>query len=261
MVEERAGAVLEHREQREPKYFSSDSIVGKKVKNMEGDDIGEISNLRIAWPQGQVVYAVLRYRRVLGMGGKLFAIPLAAMVYRPGDDTFAVNISKQRMDSLDGFPEDNWPREADWNLIEPGRPMAPLSKEEAMALKQMEAPPPEVVTTERVEVPEKPGPREIVTTEEVEVRERPEVPEEPIRREPPAAGMRPTVTEVQTYLQGIQYPAGKQDLLNQAQKNNAPRGVIDTLGKFDEKTYRSSVDVSEEFAGKERLVPGVQPSR
>ncbi|NLA99951.1 MAG: DUF2795 domain-containing protein [Methanomicrobiales archaeon] len=49
----------------------------------------------------------------------------------------------------------------------------------------------------------------------------------------------------------MDYPAGKQELIDRAQKNNAPESVITTIERFSDRTYRSAADVSTEF-GKTR---------
>lgn len=139
--------------------MSADDAMGKKVINPEGDDLGAISDMRIAFPSGMVKYMVLKHGGMLGVGRKKFAIPPEALVYRSGSDEFVVNIDKSRLDEASGFSEDNWPREADWDLIRTGRPTTePPSREEAEAMAESETRPPEVVTTERIEREER-GPR------------------------------------------------------------------------------------------------------
>ena len=310
MVVAMAETILEQQVRRTEgqEFFSSEDVVGKRVKNPEGYDLGEISSLRVGLPTGRVAYAVLRTGGMFGLGAKLFAIPLEAMVYRPGDDVFVANISKYRLDNEPGFSESDWPREANWSLIESRRPMGPPSQEEARAVTRTEPPPREVITTERVEVRER-APREEmpIKAEEVEegrVRMAAPVTEAPPRetvveevqreqpvetvtppretvveeiREPPA-GMetrpmaeaeRPTTTpgpapghlsaaDLQTYLKGMDYPAGRQDLITHARKNNAPEGVITVIEGFSDRTYRSAADVSAEFGSEVR---GERPAR
>lgn len=152
-MQERSEVVLERRTRTvgEEWFMSADDVLDKKVVNPQGDDLGEISDMRVTFPEGKVQYLVLRYGGMLGVGAKRFAIPPEAVISRPGDDRFVVNIDKQRLDELPGFSEDNWPREADFDLIQSTGTMTPPSREEAEALKQSETPPPEVVTTEQVE--------------------------------------------------------------------------------------------------------------
>ncbi|MFA7562040.1 MAG: DUF2795 domain-containing protein [Methanoculleus sp.] len=56
-----------------------------------------------------------------------------------------------------------------------------------------------------------------------------------------------SASALQSHLKGMDYPAGKQDLLDHARKNNAPESVIEALSKFQEKSYTSAADVSQEF--------------
>ena len=51
----------------------------------------------------------------------------------------------------------------------------------------------------------------------------------------------------QKYLGGMDYPAGKQDLIGHARKHDAPGAVIQVLEMFEDRTYRSAADVSKEF--------------
>ncbi|WP_256712592.1 DUF2795 domain-containing protein [Methanoculleus chikugoensis] len=294
-------------------FFSSEDVVGKRVKNPEGYDLGEISSLRVGLPTGRVAYAVLRTGGMFGLGAKHFAIPIEAMVYRPGDDVFVANISKYRLDNEPGFSEGDWPREANWSLIESRRPMGPPSQEEARAVTRTEPPPREVVTTERVEVRER-APREEmpIRAEEVEetrVRTAVPVTEAPPREtvveeaetrpvteahaptlesmmkaedveegrvtttvpvtgtappetRPTMEPERPTTTGpapgrlsaagLQVYLAGMNYPAGRQDLITHARQHDAPQSVLTTLEGFPDRTYRSAADVSAEFGGEAR---------
>jgi len=249
-------------------YLASEDIVGKRVKNPEGYDLGEISSLRVGLPTGRVAYAVLRTGGMFGLGAKHFAIPIEAMVYRPGDDVFVVNISKYKLDNEPGLTEGEWPREANWNLIEARRPMGPPSQEEARAVTRTEPPPREVVTTERVEVRERASREEMpIKAEEVErtgaagqpvteavveegQREQPARAETEAERPLTTPGPSPahlSAADLQVYLKGIDYPAGKQDLVAHARKNNAPESVITTLEGFSDRTYHSAAEVSEEF--------------
>ncbi|MDK2891382.1 MAG: hypothetical protein PWR21_2014 [Methanoculleus sp.] len=51
----------------------------------------------------------------------------------------------------------------------------------------------------------------------------------------------------QKYLSGMDYPASKQDLISHARKNNAPDAVIQVIEMFQDKTFQSAADVSQEF--------------
>ncbi len=54
---------------------------------------------------------------------------------------------------------------------------------------------------------------------------------------------------IEKYLKGIDYPAGRKDLVNQAKKNDANKDIIDTLKSLPDSTYHSPIDISKALAG------------
>lgn len=170
MANGRSSVVLERRTRRTEAegFMRSEHIIGKSVKNMEGYDLGEIASMWVGLLRGRVEYVVLAYGG--GGGRKLFAVPIEALAYRPGDDSFLVNIDKNVLDSEAGFSESDWPREANWDLIASDRPIVPPTREEALAVESTEAPPPVITTTERVVVSERLTPvGKVVVDQQVEV--------------------------------------------------------------------------------------------
>ncbi|OZA44632.1 MAG: photosystem reaction center subunit H [Hydrogenophilales bacterium 17-61-76] len=73
--------------------LSSSSISGDKVVNRNGDSLGDIS--------------------FLGMGSKLFAVPLSAMQVDTPNHQFIFDQSKEKLESAPGFDKDQWPDFAD----------------------------------------------------------------------------------------------------------------------------------------------------
>ena len=55
--------------------------------------------------------------------------------------------------------------------------------------------------------------------------------------------------EAQKALKGMDYPAGKQEILEKARKNSASQEVMDILEDLPEKEYENAADVSKEFSG------------
>lgn len=83
--------------------LSSSSMSGDKVVNRNGEDLGEIRDLMIDLESGQVVYVVLEFGGFLGMGSKLFAVPLSP------DHQFIFDQSKEKLENAPGFDKNNWP--------------------------------------------------------------------------------------------------------------------------------------------------------
>lgn len=48
---------------------------------------------------------------------------------------------------------------------------------------------------------------------------------------------------VAQYLKGIDFPAGRDDLLRQAKKNHAEKAVLDQLNQMPDEQYESMADV------------------
>ena len=101
-----------------PRVLSSSSIVGTNVYNRENKSIGEIKDLMIDLRSGEVQYAVLSFGGFLGMGDKLFAIPLESFSPNAKDETFVLDITKERLEKAPGFDKDHWPSTADDTFVD-----------------------------------------------------------------------------------------------------------------------------------------------
>lgn len=96
--------------------LSATSLIGDDVRNASGEDLGKIEDLMIDVSDGSVEYAVLTFGGVLGMGNKLFAVPMKAMSLDINDKCFVLNVEQGRLENSPGFDKDNWPdmANAEW---------------------------------------------------------------------------------------------------------------------------------------------------
>lgn len=103
-----------------PRLLSSSSIEGTNVKNITGEDIGEIKDLMIDWQSGNVAYAVLSFGGVLGFGEKLFAIPIEAFEFdtKDVDARIMLDVDKDKLENAPGFDKDNWPSTANYDFTD-----------------------------------------------------------------------------------------------------------------------------------------------
>jgi hypothetical protein len=53
-----------------------------------------------------------------------------------------------------------------------------------------------------------------------------------------------SAVELHHYLQGMDYPSRKGDLIRKARENQAPRDVIDLINNLPDREFNSTVDVS-----------------
>jgi sporulation protein YlmC with PRC-barrel domain len=93
-----------------PTILSASALVGNKVKNQNGDLLGEIDELMIDPEEGRISYAVIRLEKSWGFGEKLFPIPWSLLVGDPEDGRFRLEIDRQTLEEAPGFNKNYWPR-------------------------------------------------------------------------------------------------------------------------------------------------------
>ena len=95
----------------------SQKFVGCKVENSKGENLGKIESLMIDLSEGRILYAVLSFGGVLGLGSKLFPIPTDALTFRAKDngdlERCIVDIDKETLKNAPGYDKDTLPSQAD----------------------------------------------------------------------------------------------------------------------------------------------------
>lgn len=100
-----------------PRVLSASTIIGNKVVNREGEQLGSIKDLMIDLDDAQIAYAVLSFGGVLGLGDKLFAIPLEALTFGSRsreDHTVILDVDKDVLKNAPGFDKEHWPNDAQY---------------------------------------------------------------------------------------------------------------------------------------------------
>ncbi len=97
--------------------MSASSLSGDKVVNRQNEDLGNIKDFMLDLDSGCVSYAVLSYGGFLGMGDKLFAVPMQALALDEDNKQFILDVSKERLKDSPSFDQDNWPDSADQQFI------------------------------------------------------------------------------------------------------------------------------------------------
>lgn len=98
--------------------ISSSSITGQNVYNLKDENIGDIKDLMIDPNNAEVVYAVLSFGGFMGIGNKLFAIPIEALQFSDKDETIRLDVDKEKLENAPSFDKDNWPMTADNNFVD-----------------------------------------------------------------------------------------------------------------------------------------------
>jgi sporulation protein YlmC with PRC-barrel domain len=107
-ADNRTGRNLEGPDANRPlERLTATSIIGDKVENEQGEDLGTIDNLMVNVRTARVEYAVVEYGSFLGIGGKLFAIPFEELRVAPERRVFIVNRDKDYLRMSPGFDKNH----------------------------------------------------------------------------------------------------------------------------------------------------------
>jgi sporulation protein YlmC with PRC-barrel domain len=93
--------------------FSTTSLLNNPVQNTLEEDLGNIKDLMFDLDSGRIVYAVLSFGGILGLGDKLFAVPWGALHLDTENERFVLNVPKAALKNAPGFDKKNWPDMAD----------------------------------------------------------------------------------------------------------------------------------------------------
>ncbi|MGB3222929.1 MAG: PRC-barrel domain-containing protein [Desulforhopalus sp.] len=89
-------------------------FIGMEIENLQGEDLGEVKDIMLD-SKGKVRYAAVSYGGFLGVGDKMFAVPMEAFQFKRESDMFfddvklILNVSKEQLEGDEGFDDDNWP--------------------------------------------------------------------------------------------------------------------------------------------------------
>jgi sporulation protein YlmC with PRC-barrel domain len=95
------------------KTLSASTLIGDRVVNLKGEDLGKIEDFMLDPEQGRVGYAVLSFGGFLGMGDKLFAVPMQALKLSREDKNFILDVDKEKLKNAPGFDKNHWPDMSD----------------------------------------------------------------------------------------------------------------------------------------------------
>jgi len=91
------------------KYLTALSIIGDKVRNNQGEHLGEIKDIMIDIISGKIDYYIIEFGGFLGIGIKYFAIPFSLLQVDPDKKIFLFNQRKETLENAPGFDMDHWP--------------------------------------------------------------------------------------------------------------------------------------------------------
>lgn len=104
--------------QARPVLEKADNLIGAKVVNERGEQLGTIEDIVLTPDHSGINYVVLSHGWSWGAGGKVFAVPWSQFQIRPGEKVLVLsNVSKADLDRAKGFDRSHWPATADENWL------------------------------------------------------------------------------------------------------------------------------------------------
>ena len=91
------------------RVLTASSIIGDKVENTQGEDLGDIKDIMVNLQNGSIEYVVLSYGGILGIGSKYYAIPFSSLKLNPSRQIFILDKDLEQIKNAPGFDKDHWP--------------------------------------------------------------------------------------------------------------------------------------------------------
>ncbi len=95
------------------KVLPVSTLIGSRVINPAGDDLGKIEDIAIDMASERIAYAVLSFGGFLGFGSKYFALPWEALRLSSAEEAFILHVDRAVLEKAPGFDKDQWPESAD----------------------------------------------------------------------------------------------------------------------------------------------------
>ncbi len=89
--------------------FMVEKIVGSKVRNMQGEDLGTIEDIVVDIDTGRILYALMDFGGFLGIGGKLFPVPWRSLAPLPSEGIFFLDTSKAKLKDAPAYAKSTLP--------------------------------------------------------------------------------------------------------------------------------------------------------
>jgi len=73
------------------------TVIGTSVKDLSGDKIGKVEDIMLDKTSSNIMFAVVGFGGVLGMGEKYHPLPWSALTYDEADNAYKVGYSKEEL--------------------------------------------------------------------------------------------------------------------------------------------------------------------
>ena len=89
------------------------TLLGYAVCDHRGEEVGDIKDVMLDVHSGQVVYALLSFRAIVGLGEKVFPVPWNALTLDSENRRFLLKVDKDRLEDAPGYHKNRSPNITD----------------------------------------------------------------------------------------------------------------------------------------------------
>ena len=93
-------------------------LMGMNIQNSKKERVGQIKDIVVDPMSTRIQYVAVTYGGFLGLGDKMFAVPMQAIKVQQDPDNrdrvvLVLDVTKEQMNGAQGFDEANWPNFSD----------------------------------------------------------------------------------------------------------------------------------------------------
>lgn len=88
-------------------------VLARPVKNMAGEDLGEVKDLTLDMTDGRATYAIIKLPRGFAKHGKMYAVPWDVLQMAKDERCLLLDFDRQAIENIPTFDEHSWPNLAD----------------------------------------------------------------------------------------------------------------------------------------------------
>jgi sporulation protein YlmC with PRC-barrel domain len=91
------------------RILTASSIIGNKVYNKTGDDLGKIMDIMLNVDDRNIEYVIIAFGGFMGMRQKYFAVPFEALILDADQQIFIIDQNIESFENHPGFDKGHWP--------------------------------------------------------------------------------------------------------------------------------------------------------
>ena len=88
-------------------------LIGEKVQNLAGEDLGKIEEMMVEPSTGRVVWSILSFGGFLGIGDNFFPVPWSALRVDPAAGQIVLDIGRDVLERAPRVDKESWPKMGD----------------------------------------------------------------------------------------------------------------------------------------------------